>query len=330
MTKELTQQDWFHKLTELHTHLGSATTMHSLWEIAHRRGVVLTQKDYWKFINLTNYEAGEDRWKAYHHYFDVVQEIQSSPEAIELSVMEAVSLAYRKGGVTQLELRFNPMRRNNNKQYDLDWVILSALMGMKKSMMMYPIKVGLILEMDRRFSVKQNAIIVRKAIKHKNEGILGIDVSGPNDENFHMKDILPLVQEAKKAGLKVTAHTGEATGADEVEFVVDNFEPERIGHGIKCVDNPSLMKKIAEKGIILEVCPSSNVTLEIVKDWDEMKQIIRTLLDNKVKFCINSDGPVFLHSNTQKEYLNLFERGIMSIEELKQSNEIAREGSFIA
>ena len=91
--------------------------------------------------------------------FETSQKIQSSPEAIEKSVYEAISLSYRKANVNILEIRFNPMRRNREGLYDLDKVIFSAIVGLKKACMIYPVQAGLIIEMDRRFNQKQNQIL---------------------------------------------------------------------------------------------------------------------------------------------------------------------------
>jgi len=327
MEKTKSESKSFSGLADLHMHLGTASTAHLLWEIAHQRGLTLPEKDYWKFLKSIeiNHNLG---WESYHNYFDVVQQIQSSPDAVSTSVTEAISLSYRKASLDLLELRFNPMRRNNGKQFDLDWVIFAAIMGIKRAMMMYPIKVGLILEMDRRFDFKKNEVIVEKAIKFRHEGIVGIDISGPDDSNFSMKEILPLIEKAKSFGLKVTIHTGETPDLSEMEYVIDYLKPDRIGHGIQCVKNPLIMDKLVKNQIVLEVCPSSNVTLGIVKNWQEMSDIIKTLKQREVLFTINSDSPVLLKTNTLNEYKLLQSQQILTHEDLIQCNNIAHKYSF--
>jgi len=309
-------------------HLGSSATAHLLWEIAHERGIALPEKNYWKFLDLVQIDH-KIGWEDYHNYFDMTQMIQSAPDAVEHSIHQAASLSYRKAKIDLLEIRFNPMRRNGDKMYDLDRILLSATVGARKAMMEYPIQVGIIVEMDRRFTVEQNKIIVDKAIAFQHDGVVGIDISGPNHPDFCMKDIAPLTEKARSHGLGVTIHTGEAQPVKEVWEVLKYINPDRLGHGIRAVEDPALMKEISQRGITLEVCPTSNVILQVIKNWDDMKRTIRTLLDNQVKTTINSDGPVFLQTNVRNEYNTLMEKGILSQKEAEECNMVAHQVSFI-
>ena len=315
-------------VSDLHVHLGSASTGHLLWEMANQRGIALREKNYWKFIDSVkiDHNIGFD---SYHKYFDLTQLIQSSPDAIEKSIHEAISLSYRKGNIDLLEIRFNPMRRNADRTYDIDRILLSAYIGMTRAMMEYPVKAGLILEMDRRFDPRMNKVIIDKAIEHKLHGVVGVDVSGPNNSAFSFDDIFPLTDRAKSHGLGVTIHTGEAQPVEEINEVIDKIRPNRIGHGVRSVDDEQVMKKLIKHNICLEVCPTSNVTLNIVKDWDDMKATIRKLYDYGIPLTINSDGPVFLQTNALKECENLIEREILTLNEVQQCLNNSRKYSFI-
>ncbi len=315
-------------ISDLHVHLGSASTGHLLWEMANSRGIALPEKNYWKFIDSVKIDHNIG-FESYHAYFDLTQLIQSSPDAIEKAIHEAISLSYRKANIDLIEIRFNPMRRNANQVYDIDRILLSAYVGMTRAMMEYPVQVGLILEMDRRFDFKMNKIIVDKAIQHKSQGIVGVDVSGPNNDSFSFDDIYPLTDKAKSYGLGVTIHTGEAQPVTEVKEVIDKIRPNRIGHGVRSIDDPEVIKKLLKHNICLEVCPTSNVTLSIVKDWNEMKNTIRQLYDAGVPLTINSDGPVFLHTNALKECENLINRDILTEEEIANCQSNSRKYTFI-
>ncbi len=333
LSNELENEN-FTNLADLHMHLGSAATAHLLWELAHQRGIVLPEKNYWKFLDFLHIDEDSNSNKlidyhSYHNYFDLGQLIQSSPEAVEYSVHEAVSLSYRKGEIDLLEVRFNPMRRNLNKMYDLDRILLGACIGMRKAMMEYPIKVGLIVEMDRRFNLAQNTVIADKAIKFRHEGVVGIDISGPHTEGFSFKEVAPIIDKARSYGLGVTVHAGEERPVEEVEEVLKYICPDRIGHGISAVSKPEVIAEIARKGIVLEVCPTSNVTLKMVDGWDHMSQIMQTLYTNGVKLTINSDGPVFLQTNSLKEMQKLLEKGIFTKKELQEFNQNAHQATFI-
>jgi adenosine deaminase len=322
------EQSFLTNLADLHVHLGSASTAHLLWEMAHQRGVNLPEKNYWKFLELVKIDHKID-FQSYHGYFDMTQMIQSSPDAIEQSVHEAISLSYRKANTDLIEIRFNPMRRNKDKLYDLDRIIFSAIVGMKKAAMIYPVKAGLIIEMDRRFSQKQNEIIVKKAISFKNEGVVGVDLSGPNVKGFEMKSIKNAVEMARSNGLGVTIHTGEAQPVEEMWEVLNLLNPNRIGHGIKAAGDKKLMAELVKRDICLEICPTSNVILSIVRNWLEVHQILDTFMQNDVKFTINSDGPVFYNTNAKKELENLLEKEILSEKQVKWVVKNAKKYSFV-
>ena len=317
-----------YNLADLHVHLGSASTAHLLWEMAHQRGVTLPEKNYWKFLDLVKIDHKID-FQSYHGYFDMTQMIQSSPDSIEKSVHEAISLSYRKANVDLIEIRFNPMRRNKDKLYDLDRVIFSAIVGMKKASMIYPVKAGLILEMDRRFNEKTNMIIAQKAIKFKNEGVVGLDLSGPNVEGFEMKSIQKAVEKAKSAGLGITIHTGEAQPVEEMWEVVERLQPDRIGHGIKSYTDEKLMSELIKRDICLEVCPTSNVILSVVKNWLEVNTILDTFMDRGVQFTINSDGPVFYNTNVKLEIEKLLEKEILEEQDVLKIKENYKKYSFV-
>src|SRR5215831_11019283 len=157
--------------------------------------------------------------------------------AVERSVHAAIGGAYRSQGITTLELRFNPMKRNRGGERDLDHIILAAIRGLDVAELEYPqVRAGVILMMDRTFSAEQNAVIVEKAIRWASRGIVGVDIAGPRPggSRYPYRDLAPLVDEARAAGLGVTIHVGEEGeehGEAEIGEVVEYLRPDRIGHG---------------------------------------------------------------------------------------------------
>jgi adenosine deaminase len=315
-------------LVDLHLHLGSSSTPHFLWELAHEQGIRLEEKDYFSFIDSITLKH-QTSYENYLKFFNLTELIQSSTYAIERATYNAVSRAYRKGNIRTLEIRFNPMLRNKGGEQDLDKVIFGAVVGMKRACMEYPIRVGLILMMDRRFTKEQNDIIAAKAAKFASENIVGIDIAGPLTEAFKVKDLVDAVKTARNAGLKVTIHTGEVTPVAEVWDVVNLLAPDRIGHGIRSVDDPKLMEYLREHHIVLEICPTSNLQTSAVKNWEEMGEIIGTLKSNGVPFTINSDGPELLSINVKEEFETLLEKKILNSDDVVSCTKIAKEASFI-
>ena len=245
-------------------------------------------------------------------------------------VYDSIGGAYRNNNITTLELRYCPMWRNRKGEHDLDHIIMATLNGFDRAMLAYPqIKVGLILEFDRRLTRDQNAVILEKAIKYKNRGVVGVDIAGPRVGEFNYLEYVELFEEAKRNGLGTTIHTGEDGSVEEMKQVVGNFPLDRIGHGVKSAWDEDLMAQLVEKNIVLEICPTSNLTIGIIKDVAELKFVLRTFLDHEVKFTINTDGPQFFQTTVKKEISLLLDNDILSIEEMKKISEIAHKASFI-
>ncbi len=315
-------------LTDLHLHLGSASTPHFLWELAHEQGIRLSEKDYWSFIASITIKD-KTTYEKYLAFFDVTELIQSSTYAVERAMHKAVSRAFRKGNVTTIEVRFNPMLRNRGGEQDLDKIILGALVGMKHACLEYPVRAGLILMMDRRFTKEKNTIIAQKAARFAREGVVGLDIAGPLNPDFRVRDIVEPVRIAREAGVSITIHTGEVTLAAEVWDVVREIKPDRIGHGIRCVDDPKLMEYLREHNIVLEVCPTSNIQTSAVRSWGEMKRIIATLKKVGVPFTINSDGPELLGTTVKEEFEKLIAREILTPDDVIAVRETAKSATFI-
>ena len=92
----------------------------------------------------------------------------------------AIGGAYRTQNITTLELRFNPMKRNRGGERDLDHIIMAASRGLDRAALEYPqVRAGLILMMDRTFTHEQNEVIVEKAIRYADRGVVGVDIAGP-------------------------------------------------------------------------------------------------------------------------------------------------------
>jgi adenosine deaminase len=325
-------------LCDLHIHVGGAVAPHILFSIAMQQGFKLPTKDYWEFVDLVTARADkvnslDDYLKIMHQW---TEKIQSSPYAIERSVYEIIGKEYRSSRVDQIELRFNPMKRNLGGERDLDHIIHAALRGMDVAMLEYGVKACLLFCLAREFTYEQNEIILEKAIKYHSRGVLGIDLAGPESVNLELrlKDAQryeKLFARARAAGLKTTVHTGETshTSGEGVIATLRYLKPHRIGHGIRAAYNDEAMDRLAGEGVVLELCPSSNLNTKAVKDLEEFGFIVQTFKNRKIPFTINTDGPYLLDTNLARESSMLLDAGILSAEELAESFRIAREASFI-
>jgi len=115
-----------------------------------------------------------------------------------------------------------------------------------------------------------------------------------------------------------------------MEKVIDILPLNRIGHGIKAHLDKQLMRKLNDLNICLEICPTSNLKLGIIKDIKELNKIIRIFLENEVKFTINTDGPELLQTTIKEEVGLLLDNEIVSFEEMNMIIDNGFKYSFIS
>jgi len=326
------------ELIDLHIHVGGAVAPHVLWSLAHNQGFKLPTKNYFEFVEMITARADnvsnlDDYLRIMHTW---TEKIQSSPMAIERSVYEVIGKEFRGSRVTQIELRFNPMKRNLDSTLDLDHIIHAALRGMDRATLEYGVRAGLIFCLAREFDHRLNSIILEKAIKYRHRGVVGIDLAGTETRALELDAdqvgaYQDLFQRARDAGLKTTVHTGETqgTGAEGVMAVVERLRPHRIGHGIRAAYDDSAMRVLREQDVVLELCPTSNLHTHAVSGVDELKHIVQTFLDRGVKVTLNTDGPYLLETDMQSEVELVERHGIMTPAQVDQALAWAREYSFI-
>src|SRR5919109_1277028 len=324
-------------LAELHTHLGGAVDSAAMWTLAHEQGISLPVKDYWEFDRLVTVSdpRGVPDLDSLDRIYHLTELIQSSPLAVERSVHAAIGGAYRSQRITTLELRFNPMKRNRGGERDLDHIIMAASRGLDRASLEYPqVRAGLILMMDRTFDERQNAIFVEKAIRYVSRGVVGIDIAGPRPDGgrYPYRDLAPLVEEARAAGLGITIHVGEEGeehGDAEISEVVEYLRPNRIGHGILAARSPELMNALREQEIVLEICPTSNLLTRALPGENAVRETFRAFVEHGVPFTIATDGPEMMRTHLRDEFELLERIGALDEDELAEANERGHDAAFV-
>ena len=324
-------------LCDLHIHVGASVAPHIMWSIAHQQGFKLPVKDYWEFVDLITINPRkvhslDDYLRILHEW---TERIQSSPAAIERSVYEIIGKEYRSSRVEQIEVRFNPMKRNLSGERDLDHIIHAAIRGMDRACLEYGINAGLIFCLAREFEPELNQILLEKAIKYASRGVIGIDLAGtetdPMELNESAEKYAAMFARARDAGLGTTIHTGEttATSGEGVVAVVEKIRPDRIGHGVRAAYSDEAMKRLVDTGTVLEICPTSNLHTRAVRHLEEFKFILGTFLELGVAFTINTDGTYLCGTNLRREFALLTDSGVLSLDEAESIRLRAFEASFL-
>ena len=116
----------------------------------------------------------------------------------------------------------------------------------------------------------------------------------------HVKDHVRAFEIARDAGLGITVHAGELAGWESVAAALDHLSPSRIGHGVRAIENPDLVRRIADEGIVLEVCPVSNIELKVFPDFAHHP--FPALRNAGCKVTLNSDDPPYFWTSLAREY----------------------------
>ena len=327
-------------LAELHTHLGGSVASDILWSLAHEQGIALPVKDFWEFDRLVTVSdpQGVQDLDALDEIYRWTELIQSSPLAVERSVHAAIGGAYRSQGITTLELRFNPMKRNRGGERDLDHIIMAAVRGLDRASLEYPqVRAGLILMMDRTFT--------RAAERdHRREGD---SLRAARDRRHRHRRAaarwrtgrIPTVSsrrssmQARSAGLGVTIHVGEEGGDHgiaEIRDVVDSLRPERIGHGILAAQDETLMADLRDRADHARGLPD-------VEPADEgagrrgrgARHVPRASSAADVPFTIATDGPEMMGTHLRDEFDLLLRIGALDERELEAANRRGHDVSFV-
>ena len=142
-----------------------------------------------------------------------------------------------------------------------------------------------------------------------------------------------VVTKAKKAGLKLTVHSGEHIHDDfdnDMWESIEFLEPQRFGHGIRAAYDKALMKELVKRDIVLEVCPMSNIMTNAVENVEELRFILRTFVENKVPFTINTDWPEMIEEGRLWQQFNfLRDEKLLTEEELEICTKRAFASTFI-
>lgn len=131
---------------------------------------------------------------------------------------------------------------------------------------------------------------------------------------------------AGEAGLGLTSHAGEILGADSVRETLDAFDVTRIGHGVRAIEDPELVERLAEEQIVLEVCPGSNIELNVFSTWADHP--IDKLRKAGVPVTVSTDDPPYFHTDMTREYRKLHETFGWGLEDFNATNRTAMNAAF--
>jgi adenosine deaminase len=161
------------------------------------------------------------------------------------------------------------------------------------------IGVGLMVASNRTRPPAEAVALARLAARHAGQGVVAFGLA--DDETRGAPE--PYAEAfaiARSAGLISAPHAGEHGGPDSVRGALDALGAQRIQHGVRSVEDPALLERLASRGVCLDVCPTSNVQLGVVPDFAHHQ--LPALLRAGVAVSLNADDPLFFGSGVLGEY----------------------------
>ncbi|TPI47101.1 adenosine deaminase [Mesorhizobium sp. B2-9-1] len=156
--------------------------------------------------------------------------------------------------------------------------------------------------------------------------VTGFGVAG--DERIgDFEDYVRAVEIAREAGLGITIHAGELMGWESVAAALDHIRPSRIGHGVRAIENPDLVRRIAAEGVVLECCPGSNVALKVFDSFADHP--FPALRAAGCKVTLNSDDPPYFWTSLKREYDIAAEHFALNDKALAGITRTAVEAAFV-
>ena len=198
--------------------------------------------------------------------------------------------------------------------------------GMRRAKQETGIESRMIVTGVRHFGVESVEDAARFAVNCGHPLVTGYGMAGEERFGQHA-DYARAFDIAREAGLGITVHAGELAGWESVRDALDHIRPSRIGHGVRAIENPDLVKRIADEGVVLEVCPVSNIELKVFPDYGAHP--FPALRAAGCKVTLNSDDPPYFHTTLKKEYEVAAEHFGMEAEDLADVTRTALVAAFV-
>ncbi len=283
---------------ELHRHLEGTLRLRTMLEVADQHGITIPA-DVLRLSNLVQMQEEESfSFQTFLSKFNTLRLFYRSPEIIHRITREAIEDAARDN-VRYMELRFTPVALSRAERFPLhdviDWVLASAREASKE----FGVMIRLVASVNRHESPELAEQVAWLAAEHQEDGLVGLDLAG-NEAEFPAEPFFGIFKEAKQAGLHITIHAGEWGPAANVREAIEELGAERIGHGVRVLEDASITEMARERGIPFEVCVTSNYQTGVVKKLEDHP--LAKMVECGLNVTLNGDDPSISRITLSHEY----------------------------
>jgi adenosine deaminase len=295
--------------------------LETLTEVAQEHGVDLPSYD---MDVLRPYVQFTDDVPDFYNFLgkmELLRRFYSAGAAVERIAYEAVADAAHDN-VQYLEMRFSPA----GKHISPEKVMHNVVNGVARATRDYSIQVRLLVTIVREFGVDVAEEVLELAVAYQKQGVVGLDLAGYEDRHS-AQPFAHIFRQARASGLHVTIHAGEIGSADNVREAIELLGAQRIGHGVRSIEDHRVVQLLRQQSVTLEVCPTSNLQTGVIRTF--MQHPLRDLYRLSVPVTINTDDPSVSDTTLTDEYLVAVATMGFSIDDIQQTILTAANAAFL-
>jgi aminodeoxyfutalosine deaminase len=278
---------------ELHVHLEGTVRPATLLEIARRNDYALPAETEEGLAELYDF-------RDFAHFIEVwilTTNALRTEEDFRQVVVDYAAEAKRHGAV-YLEAIFSPIERTW-RGISWDAIFEGYCSGAQLARELHGVEVRLNPDITRRAPLEDGHALVHHAARYRERGVVAVGLGG-EEAYYPNGPFAPVFRAARAAGLGSVPHAGEVVGPESVRTAIDELEPDRIRHGFRAIEDPALVEELAERGLVLDITPVSNVRTGAVASLEEhpLPELVRA----GVRCSVSTDDPVMFDTDLTREY----------------------------
>ncbi|GAB4441991.1 MAG: adenosine deaminase [Anaerolineae bacterium] len=295
---------------ELHVHLEGSIQPETLLKLARRHGVDLPAKTV---EGLRTWYTFTD----FPHFIEVYLAVSSclrTPDDIELIAREFLA-GQAAQNIRYSEVTYTPYTHYKHRGLPFSEQLAALNRARAWAEAEYGVGMGLVLDISRDVSPEEGMLTAEWAISAMGEGVVALGLGGPEVDNPPEK-FKEAFDRVHAAGLPSVPHAGETVGPTSIWGALNELHAVRIGHGVRCLEDPALVDELRARQIPLEVSPTSNVCLKVFPDL--ARHALPRLLQEGLYITLNSDDPPMFNTTLTHEYLAVAQTFHFGAETLEQ------------
>ena len=282
---------------ELHCHLDGSLRIDTILKLALKHNIKLPSSNKSKLESILVVKDNNKSLEEYLEKFDIILSILQTPDALTIVAYELAIDCWRDG-VRYLEVRYCP-ELHTKSGMTLPDTVDAVKLGLSKAEKECGIITGIIICSLRNMSSSYSLELSRLAVKYKNNGVVGFDLAGI-EENFPAKKHKEAFYLILNNNINTTIHAGEAYGPRSIHQAIHVCGAHRIGHGTRVYEDLDLLNYINNHRIPLEVCLTSNVHTKSVPSISEHP--FKYYISKKVRVTLNTDNRFLSNTTLSNEY----------------------------